>query len=103
VTTAILSFGITFKNYLALTDAVRSGARVAVVSRGVADPTGAAKSAVVNAGSDLGLTTADVQVASTWGPGSDATVTASYPYSISVFGIAVKTGSLTSSTTVRVE
>jgi Flp pilus assembly protein TadG len=102
--TAIFSFGITFKNYLTLVDAVRNGARVAAVSRQQPDPTLAAKTAVIDAGSDLGLTTNDVTVdAAPWTPGGSVTVTASYPYSISVFGIAVTTGSLTSSTTVRVE
>jgi hypothetical protein len=65
---------------------------------------GAAKAAVANAGSDIGLTTNDVAVvAPTWDPGSDVKVTATYPYSISVFGIPVVSGSLKSSTTVRVE
>jgi hypothetical protein len=77
---------------------------VAIVSRDAADPVAAAKSAVANAGSDIGLTADDVGVSSTtWEPGSDVTVSATYPYSISVFGIPVKSGSLTSATTVRVE
>jgi Flp pilus assembly protein TadG len=102
--TAIFSFGMTFKNYLTLVDAVRSGARVAAVSRTASDPAAAAKTAVVNAGTDLGLTTTAVTVNPTsWTTGGSVTVAASYPYSISVFGIAVTTGSLTSSTTVRVE
>jgi Flp pilus assembly protein TadG len=103
VVTAIFSFGMTFKDYLTLTDAVRAGARVAVVSRNTPDPTGAAKAAVIDAGTDLGLTAANVDVQSTWQPGSDVKVTGTYPYSISVFGIPVNSGSLTSSTTVRVE
>jgi Flp pilus assembly protein TadG len=104
IVTAIFSFGIIFKNYLTLVDAVRNGARVAAVSRSASDPATTAKTAVVNAGSDLGLTTSNVTVnPGPWTAGSSVTVTASYPYTISVFGIAVTTGSLTSSTTVRVE
>jgi len=39
----------------------------------------------------------------TWDPGSDVTVRATYPYSISLLGVVVKSGTLTSSTTERVE
>jgi hypothetical protein len=38
-----------------------------------------------------------------WDPGSDVTVRATYPYSISLLGVVVKSGTLTSSTTERVE
>jgi len=40
---------------------------------------------------------------SDWDPGSDVTVRATYPYSISLLGVVVKTGTLQSSTTERVE
>src|SRR5205823_14830115 len=40
---------------------------------------------------------------SSWDPGSDVTVTASYPYSISLLGLVVKSGRLSSTTTERVE
>jgi hypothetical protein len=40
---------------------------------------------------------------STWDSGADVTVTASYPYSISLLGIVVKSGQLSSKTTERVE
>ena len=36
----IIQFGIAFKNYVTLTDAVRAGARVAAVSRLATDPVG---------------------------------------------------------------
>ena len=35
--------------------------------------------------------------------GSDVTVTATYPYSISILGLVVSSGTLSSSTTMRVE
>lgn len=100
---AIFEFGTVFHNYLGLADAVRTGARVAIVSRSAPDPTAAATTAVVNAGSDLGLTSANVAVSSTWQPGTDVTVTATYPYTLSLFGFSVTSGNLTSSTTMRVE
>jgi Flp pilus assembly protein TadG len=103
VITAIVQFGSLYSNYLNLTNAVRSGARVAAVSRQAANPTGDAVSAVVNAASGLNLPANQVQVTSTWQAGGTVTVSANYSYTLSIFGIAVKSGSLTSTTTERVE
>jgi Flp pilus assembly pilin Flp len=83
---AVIQFGIVFNNYITLTDATRAGARKAAVSRH--------------------LTSSKLSVSppsSTWDPGADVTVTASYPYSISLLGFAVKSGQLSSTTTERVE
>jgi hypothetical protein len=44
-----------------------------------------------------------VDVDSSWDQGGDVTVTATYPYSISLLGFVVKSGTLTSETTERVE
>jgi hypothetical protein len=44
-----------------------------------------------------------VSVSSTWEQGEDVSVTATYPYSISLLGFVVKSGDLTSTTTERVE
>ena len=101
--TGIFELGLVLHNFMNLTDAVRSGARVAAVSRTYPNPTDTAKSAVVKAAGGLDPTALDVQVQSTWAPGADVKVTATYPYTISIFGIAVQSGSLTSSTTQRVE
>ena len=38
-----------------------------------------------------------------WAQGGDVTVTATYPYSINLLGVVVKSGRLTSQTTERVE
>jgi|SwirhisoilCB1_FD_contig_61_785504_length_947_multi_5_in_0_out_0_2 hypothetical protein len=92
-----------YQQYLTLTDAVRAGARVAVVSRTAPDPSGTAKAAVTQAASDIDLTPGDVTVTSTWASGSDVTVTATHDYSISIIGLPIKTGVLSSSTTERVE
>ena len=48
--------------------------------------------------SDLSVT-----VSSTWQPTADVSVTATYPYSISLLGMVVKSGRLSSTTTERVE
>ena len=40
---------------------------------------------------------------SAWVQGGDVTVTATYPYSINLLGLVVKSGRMTSQTTERVE
>jgi hypothetical protein len=103
---AIVQLGVGFRNYLALTAAVREGARVAVVSRNEADPVATTKAAVVAAGGDIGLTTANVNVTpgtAPWAASSDVKVSATVPFSLKLFGISVAGANLNSSTTVRVE
>jgi Flp pilus assembly protein TadG len=101
----IIQFGIAFNHYLSLTDAVRAGARTAAVSRhlGASGAVDATKTAVKGATSDITLTDAQVTVNSTWTQGSQVTVTATYPYSISIFGVPVTAGNLTSTSKERVE
>ena len=107
----IIQFGIAFNNYLTLTDAVRAGARQAAVSRTLADPVGTATNRVISAAADLKASDLDVTVTpydpshgtSTWAQGGDVTVKATYPYSISLLGLVVKSGRMTSQTTERVE
>ncbi len=101
----IIQFGIVFNNYVTLTDAVRTGAREAAVSRnlGASGATTATKQAVIAAASDLSLPAGNVTVTSTWNAGDDVTVTASIPYSIDLLGMVFKSGNLKSTTTERVE
>ena len=100
---AVIQFGIVFNNYVTLTDATRAGARKAAVARRLSDPSGTCVAAVRNSATDLksGSLTASCQ--STWQPGADVQVTATYPYQISLLGMVVKSGRLSSSTTERVE
>ena len=101
---AVIQFGIVFNNYITLTDATRAGARKAAVSRQDANRNSDVVSAVRSSASDL--TTSKLSVptpSSTWNSGDDVTVTASYPYSISLLGIVVKSGRISSTTTERVE
>jgi Flp pilus assembly protein TadG len=100
---AIFQFGIAFHQYIELTDAVRAGARVAAVSATAADPVGASKAAVQSSASDLSLDPNAITVTSDWQSGHTVTVYAAFPYTISIFGIPVHSGSMTSSTTERVE
>ncbi len=100
---AIMQMGIVFHNYITITDSVREGARVAAVSRHYTDREAKTIARVRISSQNLDLAKLGVSVTSTWEPGSDVTVTATYPYSIDILGVAVKSGSLTSATTERVE
>jgi hypothetical protein len=98
----IIQFGIAFNNYVALTDAVRAGARIAAVSRFSSTP-GADTTSRVKSSTDLDPSKLNVTVTSTWVRGDDVVVAATYPYSISLLGMVVASGQLSSSTTERVE
>jgi Flp pilus assembly protein TadG len=100
---AVIQFGIVFNNYVTLTDATRAGARKAAVSRQVSDPVGNTVTAVRSSATDLNQSNLDVTVTSTWQPTADVSVTATYPYSISLLGMVVQSGRLSSTTTERVE
>ena len=101
----IIQFGIVFNNYVTLTDAARAGARKAAVARQLPNPSAACVAAVRGSATDLNQTklTPTCTPQSNWDPGTDVTVTATYPYSISLLGMVVKAGSLSSTTTERVE
>lgn len=104
---AIIQFGIVFMNSVALTDAVRIGARKASVSRTSADPTSATSAAILTAANDLDKSTLagriNVSAPAGWTQGGMVTVTATYPYSIDILGIVVASGDLHSATTERLE
>jgi len=101
---AILQFGVLFRDYLAVTDAVRAGARKAAVSRGAPSPNTACENAVKSAASDLNVVDQlVVTCTSTWAAGEDVEVEATYPFEIDILGMVVKSGRFSSSTTERVE
>jgi Flp pilus assembly protein TadG len=103
--TAIVQFGDLYNHYVTITDATRAGARMAVVSRSATDPVGTAIQAVRDSAGDLNQAQLTVSVTPSppWTSGQQITVTASYPYSINLVGVKVKSGSLTSTTKERVE
>lgn len=100
---AIIQFGLVFNDYIALTDATRAGGRKATVSRHDPNRVETVESAVEAAAVDLETAKLDVQVASTWEPGEDVTVTSQYPYSIDLFGKVVASGFLKTEIRERVE
>lgn len=103
----VIQFGIAFNNYMTLTDAARAAARKGAVSRELGS--GAAQSACETAGYNAGSnlespgTKFKVSCSSSWSAGSDVTVTATYPYSISLLDWVVYDGTLTSTMKERVE
>lgn len=101
----IIQFGLTFNNYVALTDAVRAGARTAAVSAQSPNPVGTTTTRVKTASGDLNSAKVGVTVSapSGWVHGNDVVVTGTYPYSISLFGVVVASGNLSSKTTERIE
>jgi Flp pilus assembly protein TadG len=99
----IIQFGIIFNNYVTLTDAARAGARKAAVSRQSSDPVGDCVNQVKNASQNLDQTQLTVSCSSSWTPGSDVTVTATYPYNISLLGWVVASGRLNTTMKERVE
>jgi Flp pilus assembly protein TadG len=101
----IAQFGLAFNNYVTLTDAARAAARKGAVSRQASSPTSDCQNAGYSAGGNLKNPGTDFKVtcSSSWTIGSDVTVTATYPYSISLLGWVVKSGTLTSTMKERVE
>jgi Flp pilus assembly protein TadG len=116
IATAITSFGLTFYRYITLTDAVRSGARTLSLGRGLTDPCTPAINQTVNSAVDVNLSASQVKLrvngdacsngttGTDWTQGNQATVSASIPYSLDIFGvITVKSGTLTASATDAIE
>jgi len=102
---AIAQFGGLYNHYVTITDATRAGARMAVVSRSATDPVATAVQAVRDSAHTLDQSQLTVTVTPSppWTSGQQITVTATYPYSLDLAGLVVKSGSLTSSTKERVE
>jgi len=101
----IVQFGVIFNNYVTLTDAARTASRKGAVSRNESDPKGTCESAGYAAGTGLKNPGTDfvLTCSSSWQPGSDVTVSASYPYDISLLGWVVASGRLNTTMKERVE
>jgi Flp pilus assembly protein TadG len=101
----IVQFGTIYNSYVTITDATRAGARMAAVSRSAADPSGAATQAVRDSAGNLNQSKLGVTISPgpPWTSGQQVTITATYPYSVNLAGVVVKSGTLTSTTKERVE
>ena len=105
----IVQLGVVFNHYVTVTDAARAGARKAAVGRHILDaggnPAADAEAEVRASASDLDQAQLQVNVnpLGGWSQGSDVSVTATYPYQVSLLGIVVSSGNLTTTTRERVE
>ena len=99
----IIQFGILYNNYVTVTDAARAGARKAAVSRHT-DPNDGCDTARSSAATNQAQLGCSVSVSGPLDrPGADVTVHVTYPYSIDLLGVAVKSGTLVARTTERME
>jgi Flp pilus assembly protein TadG len=104
----VIQFGQLYMQYQEVSAATSEGARRASTMAAVAEPgrTSTITSAV-RAGTSVGATTVDssglaVSVAGTWAPGNPVTVTSTYPASVTILGVTLYSGNLTTKRTVRV-
>jgi Flp pilus assembly protein TadG len=99
----VIQFGIVFHQYVTLTDAVRTGARQGAVGSRLTNPEAVVIDRVRTSAADLDQSKLTVTVNSTWEEGTDVSVSATYPYKISLLGVVVKSGNLSSTTIDRVD
>jgi Flp pilus assembly protein TadG len=99
----VIQFGIVFHHYVTLTDAVRTGARQGAVGSRLTNPAAVVEDRVRTSAADLDQSKLTVTVESTWEEGTDVSVSATYPYEISLLGVVVKSGNLSSTTIDRVD
>lgn len=99
----VIQFGIVFHQYVTLTDAVRAGGRQGAVARDLPNPSASVEDRVRSSSVNLDQSKLSVSVSSTFQRGDDVTVTATYPYSINLLGIVVKSGNFSATATERVE
>jgi len=101
----IIQVGVAFHDYITLTDAARAGARKAVVDRFSGESLSQLQQHVRDAAGDLDQSKLQVTVdmPAPLSSGSSLTVTAQYPYSISLLGWVVASGNMSSTMTDRLE
>jgi Flp pilus assembly protein TadG len=105
----IIQFGQVYLQYQEVSAATSEGARRASTMAGVSEPGRTSTIvATVKGGTSVGTTQAfdsnglGVTVSSTWIPGSPITVKSSYPASVSILGVTLFSGWLTTARTTRV-
>jgi len=99
----ITQFGLAFRNYIAITDAARVGARAAAVKR-TSSPCAAASTAIQNTVSTGQWAQISSRITCVAGPnvGDQVSITIQYPYSIGLPGVSVS-GNLTANAKERME
>ncbi len=110
----VIQFGNVFRDYIALTDATRVGARQAAVARSIQPPSNRFRSSSrrctrlrstsIRTRSTVTVTPVMLDgVTSGWEQSGDVTVRTTYPFKINLFGMVLYNGFLQSRTTERVE
>jgi Flp pilus assembly protein TadG len=121
----IVQFGLLFNKYITLTDAVRSGARSLALGRGLSNPCDPGVSQAIQAGSSIGLTAAQLTpsfgaIADKCGTGTysygtsgntggnevqgdEATLSATQPFTLSLYGVTIVQLNLTATASNAVE
>ena len=106
---AVVQFGQVYLQYQEVSGATSEGARRASTMSTVAEPGRTATIvATVRGGTSVGTTSAfdssglTVSVSSTWTPGAPVTVTSTYPASVTILGVTLFSGNLTTKRTARV-
>jgi Flp pilus assembly protein TadG len=105
----MFQFGQVYVQYQEVSAATSEGARQASNMAAVTDPLRTSTIiATVRAGTTVGNDSSydhnalDVQVASTWSPGSTVTVTSRYPANVTILGVTLLSTDLTTARTARV-
>ena len=106
---AVIEFGKIYLQYQEVSAATSEGARRASVMAGVADPGRTTTiTSTVKGGTSVGTSEAfdgnglAVTVSSSWTPGSAVTVTTQYPANVTILGVTLFSGTLTTKRTLRV-
>jgi Flp pilus assembly protein TadG len=101
---AIAQLGLVLNTYLEVTDAARVGARTASISRKDEGGEAAAIAAARESTSNLDKDQLDVTVTpQPWTKGSPIEVRVTYPVSIDIFGLVVKSGVLEAEAIARTQ
>jgi Flp pilus assembly protein TadG len=98
-----IGFGQLFFTYQQLSAATSEGARRGIVSRTASSPSQAVIDATRSAAPNLDPGNINVSVSSSWQPGANLTVTATYPAEVTVLGLTLYDSNLSSTRTMRVE
>jgi TadE-like protein len=102
---SIVQFGFVLNNWVEVSQAARVGARKASLSRKVPDGPAAAAQAVRQSVAHLKQDDLDVRVEATqpWRRGQPVKVRVRYPYSVSILGMVVKSGTMSFEAVARVQ
>ena len=102
---AVVQFGAVLNEWVEVSQAARVGARTASVSRKSGDVDTKAVAAVRASVSKVDEDELDVEVTpdGPWSKGSPVSVRVSYPYEVNLLGLGLKSGTMSSEATARMQ